>query len=511
MIGVAKEGISALYTASENGHKEVVKLLIEAGVNIFKTKNGHAEVVKLLIKAGADINIKTDEEALLRAVLEGIRKCELGPTAPCVGTPMVVRGGKLVTKDDLHEVFKSLHDGMPLALRRAPMRLLKIDAVLGWPTIKVYEEVINTERLPPADVSGSGPLATAAECLEVPYSVVTEEQWAQTLVISWRWGGIKPVQQLPSFTPMSEQQFRELTQVLKQAKGSGLKFVWIDWSCVPQYSDTPSVVEVLRSKVFYIRARAMAIIPTFQPLPDDGVTRALISRVRDMLKRRSDDQLLNAIAAAVLGAILEKDAMAGREHFARVWTLAERMARHGRREQLNHWLSLEAWLGMVVDAMLRSTEDKSASQVYRKILGKSAGSLLDAIMAPLVKAIKTRNMHLVDGLEDKVAELFCTAVSVWQSVNTLEEVPTKAWLRLYLLETDLGVYQAWSEADRVWAIYSYYCWKKVDWGSPEGLALALRGLVQIAADGDDDPKQIFAAVARKLGLRQVEMSTTSSA
>ncbi|PNH06893.1 hypothetical protein TSOC_006701 [Tetrabaena socialis] len=364
------------------------------------------------------------------------------------------------------------------------MRLLKIDAVLAWPTIKVYEEV---------DLQSH-------ECMDVPYSDVTEEQWAQTLVISWRWNLSKPAQQQPLFSPMSEPQFRELRQGLQRAKGSGLQYVWIDWSCVPQYS-MPSMVEVLRSKIYYARARAMAVIPTFQPLPAEGVVRLLLSKVGRLLKRHSADTLLSTTAAAVLDAILAKDLVAGREYFSRVWTLAERMARHGRHEQLNHWLSLEAWLGMVVDAMLRSTEDRSASQVYRKILGPEAGQLLDSIMGPLAMAIDTASMLVVDGLEDKVARLFSTTVDIWHSANALDEAPTKDWLHLYLLEADLGVYQAWSEADRVWAVYSYYCWKQVDQGSVDGLAQALRDLVKVA--GGIDSEQLFEVMGKKLGLQVV--------
>ncbi|PNH09702.1 hypothetical protein TSOC_003684 [Tetrabaena socialis] len=173
------------------------------------------------------------KNAAIGPVLEGILKCKIGPTAPSVGMPMVVQSGTLVTLEELPELMLDLHEGMPLALRSPPMRLLRIDAVLAWTTIKVYEEV---------------GVKDTAECVDVPYGDVTEEQWAQTLVISWRWGASKPVQPQPFFSPMFEPQFRELKQVLQQAKGSGLQFVWIDWSCVPQYS-TPSIVEVLRSKV----------------------------------------------------------------------------------------------------------------------------------------------------------------------------------------------------------------------------------------------------------------------
>ncbi len=40
----------------------------------------------------------------------------------------------------------------------------------------------------------------------------------------------------------------------------------VDWCCVPQYSGG-TMVEVLRSKLFYARARIMVVLPTFHELP----------------------------------------------------------------------------------------------------------------------------------------------------------------------------------------------------------------------------------------------------
>jgi hypothetical protein len=59
----------ALQWASQNGHLEVVKLLIEKGANVHENNeralkwsamNGHFEVVKLLIENGANIRINND-------------------------------------------------------------------------------------------------------------------------------------------------------------------------------------------------------------------------------------------------------------------------------------------------------------------------------------------------------------------------------------------------------------------------------------------------------------------
>ena len=71
-----------LYMASENGHSEVVKLLLAAGAdvniaeNIFGTTpliaavtDGHAEIVKLLIAANADVNIATKTVGLTSLII----------------------------------------------------------------------------------------------------------------------------------------------------------------------------------------------------------------------------------------------------------------------------------------------------------------------------------------------------------------------------------------------------------------------------------------------------------
>jgi hypothetical protein len=42
--------------------------------------------------------------------------------------------------------------------------------------------------------------------------------------------------------------------------------------------------------------------------------------------------------------------------------------------------------GMLVDALLKSTEDASASAIYKRMLGPKAAGLLDSIMGPLTTA-----------------------------------------------------------------------------------------------------------------------------
>ncbi|GLC57946.1 hypothetical protein PLESTB_001292800 [Pleodorina starrii] len=268
---------------------------------------------------------------------------------------------------------------------------------------------------------------------------------------------------------MSEIQFLEMKALLQHAvDSSGVEYVWIDWSCVPQYSKD-SMVEVHRSKVFYARARFMYILPTFEDLPEEGPVRVILAKAQSVLSSRASnaagagdaanetESLQCAVAESVIGAILEKNRTPGREYFGRVWTLAERMARHGRSEGLCNWLSLESWLGMVVDAMCLDRWPQPSGWVA------------------CVQA------EACDGLEDKVAGLCVAAVGVWLSPSNLEEAPTREWLRIYLgQKARSGIYQAWSEADRVWAIYSYFCWKRLDQCSEAGLRMALDDLAETA-------------------------------
>jgi uncharacterized protein len=66
-----EDGITAVYIASLNGHADVVALLLENGADVDMKKttngitalwaasrNGHADVVKLLLEKGADVNVK---------------------------------------------------------------------------------------------------------------------------------------------------------------------------------------------------------------------------------------------------------------------------------------------------------------------------------------------------------------------------------------------------------------------------------------------------------------------
>ncbi|KAG2426626.1 hypothetical protein HXX76_012940 [Chlamydomonas incerta] len=402
------------------------------------------------------------------------------------------------------------------------MRLVLIEAVVGWgAALKVYEDVVESE------------------CLDLPYSDVSEKVWEVTVVLSWRWGAQKPAARQAGFSPMQPSQSEALVGALRRMADAGFVYVWIDWCCVPQYS-APSMVEVLRSKVFYARARTMLVLPTFHPLPTEGIIRPLLARMQQQLLTTADEGASDAAAAAAaLGAILSKGHMACREYLSRVWTLAERLARYGRDEPLSCWLGLEAWLGMLLDSVLASAgvahacnghrvdDPKATVALYIKALDAGgaaadegsaaegvavqgvvadsstrgvAGSaqLLVEALAPLLAAASATGSLLGDGvagLDAPLSDLMHTGARVWRLAR-LGEAPSSTWLLGYLADMQTGVYQAWSDPDRVWALYSYFSWKKPEMTSPAALAEAVKDLVSVAGGGAEH----LAVAGSKLGL-----------
>ncbi len=123
-------------------------------------------------------------------------------------------------------------DNMPFAIKQADMRLVHISKFLTWTRLLVYEE------LKPADF------------VSIPYADTTDAMWGKTLLVSWRWHMQKPKKYLPGFSPMSQHQmfWLQAYMELQLEKNETMKYVWIDWCCVPQFSSS-SMIEVGRSKV----------------------------------------------------------------------------------------------------------------------------------------------------------------------------------------------------------------------------------------------------------------------
>jgi len=148
-----------------------------------------------------------------------------------VGLPTIVKGEH--TLSDAPEDLQDLHYGLKDYLAAAPMRLLKISSVLSSSALTCYEDVKSTDYL------------------EIAYSKVTDAMWQKTVALSWRWNKSKPKTKASEFSPMSSDQWEELRAILREAEKHGLEWIWIDWSCVVQYSGDP-MIEIQRSRLYYM-------------------------------------------------------------------------------------------------------------------------------------------------------------------------------------------------------------------------------------------------------------------
>ena len=94
----------------------------------------------------------------------------------------------------------------------------------------------------------------------------------------------------------------------------------------------------------------MVIVPKFYELDKKNtIMKVFVGRTSSACEELSSQAAI--AAAGVLKYISRKGFVAGSEYFTRAWTLAERMARNGREERLCQWMSLEVWLGMLVDVL----------------------------------------------------------------------------------------------------------------------------------------------------------------
>jgi len=333
-----------------------------------------------------------------------------------------------------------MHVTLPDELSMPPLRLLHINAVAHrWEHLPVYEVV------------------PSGDYIEVPYCEAGSDYWDQTCMLSWRWAMGKPSAMSEGATAMSEQQFAELRHKLRAAAEVGLMYVWIDWSCVPQYVGDP-MVEIHRSRLYYARARTLIVLPGFRQLSTIPVMVILLHHAQLLLERSTGDNAANdRIIAQTLKRIIDAKAVASREYFGRVWTLAERMARHARKEKLCEWLSLDLWLGMVVDAMLGGKDDAAAAIYWQKLFPSDVLQQLSEVEQEISLAVEA--FHTTKDLYKAVAELCRSGYRVWTN-TALKEEASREWLKTYLLEEAGVVYSAFNNNDIVWSIYCFFCFEQ---------------------------------------------------
>ena len=194
-------------------------------------------------------------------------------------------------------------------------------------------------------------------------------------------------------------------------------------------------------------------------------------------------------------------------------TLAERMARDGQKDRICHWLPLTIFIGMGIDTLLNLIEglevgmeghghglvsDKTGdkkhamsgelhaaksgdintakngelhrrsdgprvipdrSKIFLKMIGPEAQDLMlktsEALAGPVMDCLT----DIEQPVRELAAECFINLASVWAKGQNPDfvESPTKEWLKRYLTEEDeFKLYLAWSKADRVWAVFSYF-------------------------------------------------------
>jgi len=388
----------------------------------------------------------------------------------------------------------NLHEGLGDEYRHIPMRFVSAAYVKSAQSLTCYEEMSSL----------------AEHVLDIPYSETTQELWDKSAVVSWRWSKLKPEQLQPGFTPLSIEQLTQLQIYLENNKN--IQYVWLDWSCVPQYTGSP-MFEVARSKLFYSRARMMCILPTSQPLASGGEMRVILSTaIRTLASKwqqcqtslgsgkpsaaasgslplrlnptnsyggeesmsesfhysssgkgnsvERERQENTMLAVTVLKEMRNKQAYAQFGYFGRVWTLAERMARHGRNESLRNWLDLELWLGMTLDALWQASDP--ASEEMEPVLGYYWGKIFDRARSLSVinslRKVRQRGSSLAsDSINDQIADLFVDAVQVWKSAFQTEALDIQ-WLKHYLMYDAGHLYQCFMAEDLVYSIYTFFCW-----------------------------------------------------
>ena len=178
-------------------------------------------------------------------------------------------------------------------------------------------------------------------------------------------------------------------------------------------------------------------------------------------------------------------------------------------------MSLSTWLVMALFDLLFTVLPQimdrpptSTSKVYPKIIGAEAASKMEAAAAKLAAAIKDDglNGHESVGVDDSIADLMELLSGIWLmqiGATGFKEEPLPAWLKSYLIDPkENESYDAWSWADKVWSIYSFFSFKEtkdVEVAFEELVKKAgLKGDEQLAAS--DFLDGILESESKRLGL-----------
>lgn len=166
--------------------------------------------------------------------------------------------------------------------------------------------------------------------VDIPYKDIADEMWQSTVVISWRWHRAHPLKADPGFSPMSHEQLEELKAILG-ALGPEISYVWIDFACVPQKISVegPCMSEVMRSRLYFAKARQMVILPSLVRLPEKNTISDLLRGAVGQLERFSRNSRGSAEYDFVnvqrirleVERLLHNPVLCKRDYFMRAWTM----------------------------------------------------------------------------------------------------------------------------------------------------------------------------------------------
>ena len=180
--------------------------------------------VKVVTSAGRVDSSQPSDSAPLKAA-EGIKPAESLPeytakegALPVVSSDDATRALPQEAVEDVAKEAPSAHASPP---PEAPVRLL-----LAGPFSKFTEAVPCYENLPEGSF------------VDVPTEEYEARYAADAAVISWRWMRPKPKTQEAALDPGANPVPTALVEYVSEvAREENMKYLWLDWSCAPQYPE----------------------------------------------------------------------------------------------------------------------------------------------------------------------------------------------------------------------------------------------------------------------------------
>jgi hypothetical protein len=176
------------------------------------------------------------------------------------------------------------------------------------------------------------------------------------------------------------------------------------------------------------------------------------------------------------------------------------MARAGHEESLSQWMPLSSWLAMALFdlifpllPLIMEVPPVSQSKIYILLIGEEAAAKMKEATIKIKAAADYDSLTGVNsvGVDENIAELMEFLSGIWlmkpeSTGSGFKEEPLPSWLRSYLSNPDEnGLYDAWSWADKIWSVYSFFCIDKKTVDVEE----AFLNLVRLAGVSGDDMVQ----------------------